>query len=333
MNHYLFVGDVHATPSSLSDCEKLFDLIIQTVKEDKTIKKVVFLGDLHHTHAIVRLEVVDFYLKQFKRLSEIPGVSKFNVILLTGNHDRGNNAGSDASVLSIYEQLTTVITNPVVLGGVGYMPYIHNPDDFVKKTNSLNVDTVICHQSFVGAKFENNFPVADGVDINQIAASKILSGHIHMFQSIGNNVGKKVLYPGTPRHMIKSDVNQEKNIFIIDMDTLDITRKVSTSICSVFHEFEITEQQLFPDLSNVDLSKDRVYLKVTGSKKFVDEKIKEFNGKGFLISTYIEEQEDIQIKESEGLNHSLKKYIIGKEWLVNSDVLWKELCSRIGWLG
>ena len=54
----LIVGDPHVTVEELGDCQGLMALIDQTLEADPTIDHVVFLGDLHHNHRLIDVDVM-----------------------------------------------------------------------------------------------------------------------------------------------------------------------------------------------------------------------------------------------------------------------------------
>ena len=54
----LFIGDLHAntSASNLEDVGEIFKLVDETLEKDQTIQLVCFVGDIFHTHAVVRQE-------------------------------------------------------------------------------------------------------------------------------------------------------------------------------------------------------------------------------------------------------------------------------------
>ena len=175
----LLVGDPHATPDSLEECGKLMEFVLETVKS-KAVDRIVILGDLHHCHALVRVEVTHFWKQWMEKLS-VGGCS--DVVLLVGNHDMPGNASGDPLIHALVSYKGTedgvwVVEEPVVFSEpVLYMPYYFDPEKFVSDANANPVAIILCHQTFCGAKYENNFPAVDGVDPDKINAPLIISGH------------------------------------------------------------------------------------------------------------------------------------------------------------
>ena len=65
----LRVGDPHITVRNLDEALKLLAFIFEMARKYK-VDRIEFLGDLMHTHAVIRVEVLDFWAKAFKQLGE-----------------------------------------------------------------------------------------------------------------------------------------------------------------------------------------------------------------------------------------------------------------------
>jgi len=206
----LYVGDPHVTVSNLEDSQKLFQFVYDTAKKEK-VDRIVLLGDLYHTHAVVRVEVQNFWNRILIELS-----ANFETVVLMGNHDMVNQKlMTSESALEVHKHINntnlTIVTEPVVLGNFGYLPYIHDSKVFVETANELAKKTniLICHFTPDGAKYENGFYAPDGIDQNLLDHKEIISGHIHMEGTYG-----KVWIPGTPKWDSASDANQNKGIWV-----------------------------------------------------------------------------------------------------------------------
>jgi metallophosphoesterase superfamily enzyme len=73
--------------------------VVATLDEHPEVKEVWFLGDLHHTHAWVHVDVQAFWLKWLQRLASE------SWSILVGNHDQ---APSGNHALQWYESLDGV---------------------------------------------------------------------------------------------------------------------------------------------------------------------------------------------------------------------------------
>ena len=204
----LTIGDFHKVPQELQDCNALVDLIAQTAAEQKP-DKIVLTGDLYHYHNIIRAESLYFWKKTFDRLSD------FKIVSLVGNHDKSSESGPpDVHALLAHESEIIVIDIPVDIGGVLFMPYRHDKNQFIEECNKSKSNTLLCHQSFNGAKFDNGIYDPLGIDLDFIHQKYILAGHIHLPQKFD-----KVHYVGSPRWRSLSDANQDRNIWLFEFDS------------------------------------------------------------------------------------------------------------------
>jgi hypothetical protein len=213
---YLLVGDPHVTVEDLEDCEGLVDCILVALKVEKSVSAVVLMGDLHHNHAIVHVDVIAFWRRAILRiLEQVP-----RVIILRGNHDAPT-SGSEAHALMAYTDMrgVTVVDEPMVIDNIAFMPYMAERDRFVVTARTVSLrdidpfktPTLICHQTFDGSRYENGFFAGDGIDPSLIPMAHVISGHIHAPQSFG-----KVWYPGAPRWRTVSDANTERAVYAQD---------------------------------------------------------------------------------------------------------------------
>jgi len=179
----LLVGDVHATPEELEDCQRLIDHVV-AVARLRRVGAVVFMGDLYNTHNVMRVEVLAFWRRAFKTLND----AGLDVYVLVGNHDYAGE-GLQIHALMAHEEQVTVVDRPMVLGhaGVLMLPYFSDRQAFVEACHvEIQLDgrrveggSVLCHQTFEGSKYENGFYAPDGVEPNLLPQKYVISGHIH----------------------------------------------------------------------------------------------------------------------------------------------------------
>lgn len=210
----LRVGDPHVKVSNLLESNSLMEFVLACAAHHK-VDRIELLGDLFHTHAVLRLEVVQFWRFWLERLSNM-----FETVVLVGNHDVSGDHSSSGSALSVFTLINNgklhIIEKPTRLGVYGYIPYIHDADSFVIAANGLiseGATIPVCHQTFDGSRFENGFYAPGGIDPGRINSNLIISGHIHAAQEFG-----KVWYPGTARWDSASDANQVKGIWFCTHD-------------------------------------------------------------------------------------------------------------------
>lgn len=207
----LRVGDPHVRPGSIPEDAKLLEFILSIAKAYK-VDRVELLGDLFHTHSVLRLEVVEFWNQWLETLSD-----SVQTVAIVGNHDQTGDYHSRTHALEVFKRIQNliIIDEPVLIGSIGYMPYVHDNAKFVTAALKLverGAKLLVCHQTFNGAKFESGIYAPDGVDPSLIPVP-IISGHIHAQQRFAN-----VIYPGTAKWSTASDANEFKGIWIYEHD-------------------------------------------------------------------------------------------------------------------
>lgn len=215
----LRVGDPHVKVSNLGESARLMQFVIDKAREHK-VDRIELLGDLFHTHAVIRLEVMMFWKHWLLEIS-----NRFETIVLVGNHDQSGDYGSKEHALSVFKDMNVqnlvIIENPTVINQFAYMPYIHDNAKFTEMATelaNLGGNFLVCHATFDGSKYDNGMYAPGGIDPSQIPFQTILSGHIHALQRYKTISGKEVIYPGTARWDSNSDANQTKGIWIYEHD-------------------------------------------------------------------------------------------------------------------
>lgn len=257
MSKVLVVGDLHAQVSNLEETRILFDFILSQATTNQC-SYVFFLGDIFHTHSVVRQEVA-FLVKNF--LLEL---KKRNIIsiVVVGNHDSASPKATDINAVNLILSDCSIVVD----SHEGYflplnekfecffLPYIHKPKEFeiaAKKikecysSNKLCTKLLFCHQPFAGAVYENGAVCMESdLSADTIDYDAIISGHIHKSQFL-----EKVFYVGTPRPITWGEVNQHKFIYVFDMHDVFKYTPIST-VGIVPHYYSITLQE--EDLKNYE---------------------------------------------------------------------------------
>lgn len=294
MYKYIIVGDPHATSNKLEEINRLFDLVVQTAKENH-IHDVIVLGDLFDTHQIVHLPVMHNYLDIFKKYSHL------HWVLLVGNHDiplHGNRLNHALAPFSQFPYVK-VVDGFDWYDDIDLIPYC-SEEEFFKLVKNKRHDTLICHQTFMGAAYENNYFAKDGFDLSQVPYQKVISGHIHTQQSVG-----KCFYPGAPRWFKSTDANHPKSIWL--WDGKDEYKAISTeNVCQSIVKLTLNEGEPEPDLTNEN---KRYILEVNGSIKFINKITKKYGGMA-QISSNLESTKDYVVKESVGVMQALENFVL-----------------------
>lgn len=264
----LRVGDPHVQISNLKDSEKLIDFIIKTAIDHK-VMNVEFLGDLFHTHAVVRIEVIDFWQKAFKKII----ASNLNCTVLVGNHDQPGSKEKEQemnalNIFNVHDNFT-IVNRPSEILGIAYIPYMSDRQAFIDAAKQLYdkgaTELLVAHQTFTGAQYENGFFSEEGIDPALIPQKQIISGHIHKSQQVG-----KCFYPGTPKWDTMADANEPKGIWIFThTDSGEYTDKefISTSeIVTPIICYDIKEGDDLPEIS----SSSRNYVTLEGKTAWIN---------------------------------------------------------------
>lgn len=247
----LVIGDPHVQISNLKDSEKLIDFIINTAIARK-VMNVEFLGDLFHTHAVIRIEVIDFWQRSFKKMV----ASNLNCTVLVGNHDQpgSKEKEQEMNALNIFDihDNFTIVNKPSEILGTAYIPYMSDRQSFIDAAKKLYdqgaTELLVAHQTFTGAQYENGFFSEEGIDPGLIPQKQIISGHIHKSQQVG-----KCFYPGTPKWDTMADANEPKGIWIFTHeDSGEYVDKefISTAdIVTPIISYDIKEGDVLPEVN------------------------------------------------------------------------------------
>lgn len=270
------VGDPHVTVRNLEDSKKLIDFIIEQAKKYE-VGRVEFMGDLFHTHAIKRLEVEDFWLQSFYSIV----TSGFKVLALVGNHDiPGSREKDEISALSTFAFMKDVqiIGGPgKIIDNIAYIAYRHHEEDFLSACRHHYKrgakKTLVAHQTFTGAAYENGFYAEDGIDPELAPQEHIISGHIHRQQIIG-----KCHYIGTPKWDTVNDANEEKGIWYYehgeDGDVLKSEFISTKDIVTPISKYIVNEGEEVPKLN----PNGRNYLEFVGKTAWISKMKKKYKG-------------------------------------------------------
>jgi DNA repair exonuclease SbcCD nuclease subunit len=296
----LTIGDVHAVPAELEDCQALIGYIEAIVQAEKP-DIVLFQGDIHHYHNIIRAEVLYFWDQVFDRLK--------NVIVEVGNHDLEAESGNPSvHALIAHKDKVHVIDKPWTDSGILYMPYRSDKELFIKecKTAAKETNTIFCHQSFDGAAFDNGFFDPSGIDLDFIRQKHIISGHIHMPQKFS-----KVEYVGAPRWRSISDANTDRNIVLYEFDSLgNIVNRTNFStndVCRQIKHIIDTEEAPF-DVNTFNPKHDwRIDIK--GDEAYIEKRKKEIQRPGIKIRSIKVGHTKIRVRESDGIKVAYHKFV------------------------
>jgi DNA repair exonuclease SbcCD nuclease subunit len=261
----LFIGDLHVQLNNLEDTKDLFKFIAAWAD---LVDRVVFLGDIFHTHSVLRQEVIAAVKEGFYEIYE----KNKNIQVVVGNHDLvgPKSTNMNACSLTLNHDIVQVIDEPQSDSLFLMVPYVPDHEEFVKICNDTThpdkPKVLVCHGTFEGAVYENGFPCPDGVDRSRIPFDEIISGHIHMRAEFNG-----ITYVGTPRAISASEANQPKFLMIYNSQTKQKEWIPVGNLCKRYFRFDVKDEFTELNIPSDLTSKDDVRIYVSGSKSFVDE--------------------------------------------------------------
>ena len=315
LNKFIWLGDPHVKKTNIEESYRLLKWVDEQAYSHRL--PVVMAGDQYNDFGIARVEAVQFWNNM---LSEM----KSPVIALLGNHDA--NPDMSMNFMDIHSKQAMVVSSPINLkteaGQVTLLPFYRSNEDFIeamKLAASVGSNRIICHQEFNGCKYENGFYSPHGVDPANIPTEieLIVSGHIHKEQYLD-----KLWYPGTARHLTKSDAGENKGIFLIDISEKTIG-KIPTpkEVCEPFTVTDIKEGDDSFDFSTIN--PERSYINLTGSSEFIKKALKSIPDGVKVKTVPTNNMVESNIKESEGIPTAFINYVMdyaNKNGLGNKEV-------------
>lgn len=305
----IIVGDVHAVPGEIADCQKLITGLITLRPYADT---VLFLGDQFHNHGIVHLSVVQFWRQSFRALQSVG----FRVIALVGNHDIMTSGemwpnamqcvdGTGVEVVDTLQELR-VNGEPT---NVVLTPYVHDHNEFAKIVNVKIADlwaskprTLICHQTFQGVQYDNGFYASDGVEQSDVEYASIISGHIHSAARFG-----KVYYVGSPRWRSRDDANKPKAVSLFNVRTHHLEVQFDTADwCSPILHFELTPEST---LDATIAPTARVTVTLRGPAAWVRTEAEVYKAKGYAVRRLPDAAAAPRVKESADVSKSFATFL------------------------
>lgn len=297
----LLVGDVHATPEELEDCQRLVDEVVRVAEDKALVRTVVFMGDLYNTHNVVRVEVLAFWRRAFERMAK----AGLDVYALVGNHDYAGEGLAEHALMAHADQIEVVEEPMELFPGVLMLPYVSGQDAFERLCSDNASTTVLCHQTFEGSKYENGFFAPDGMDPNLIPQKFVISGHIHTPQAFD-----KVTYIGAPRWRTLSDADVPRSIVLVEFDeqgNVASRQDYSTgSVCrQICYRLDTPEAPIEGGLAaGVDWRVD-----IKGPADWIERRKKELAGPGVRIRTFSTTKAAPKLRESQGIGTAFASYL------------------------
>lgn len=178
----------------------------------------VNLGDTYDDRSSIDINVSNLSIDVFEDIAK-----EVHTIIINGNHDLSKKTNKGNTSLRTIELIPNidVITDPTMItfkSGTKKLPVIAIPylGDITLESNYLatyssKAKFAFMHTELSKMKMDNGMLITNGINTD-IFKGIILSGHIHKRQE-----SKKNIYVGSPYHLNKSDIGNEKGIYVLDV--------------------------------------------------------------------------------------------------------------------
>lgn len=270
----MIVGDLHSMPSNLEDTGIILDLCKQHAKIHN-VEAIIFLGDIFHTHAVVRQEPAHFVKRKVLAMTDL----KIPIFLMAGNHDgQSPHSVETNSVRLVFggmeDEGIFVVDTPEghLYKNFFMVPFIGDNNQFVASCQKNPDSILVCHQTVAGAYYENKQLAPGGVNQNLLPQKFVIAGHIHMNQQVS-----KVFYPGTPRALTANEYNDSKGLWIFDSENYSWLMVSTDDLVKRFIRYEVEEGKDWGDFNESSWKpKDDVRIWVSGSETFYRQFVEEY---------------------------------------------------------
>ena len=214
--------------------------------------------------------------KAEKILIEISKILPLHIIV--GNHDLYNKGTNDVNSVRLFNHVPNISvytdTSSIEIGGqkLVLMPWVEKRLDMIKEIDSNPGDYLFCHSDLNGCLMHLNSVAhrnADKIDVDNFGKYKhVFSGHIHLRQ---NN--KNFSFIGSPYQMDRNDMDDQKGITILDLNT-DKIDFVPNTYSPVFKKFSVSNEDDIDRLDELKDTKDYVDLSISNNLLISNRKLR-----------------------------------------------------------
>ena len=199
----------------LSNHSQFFkEFYIPYLKKNMEEGDILFiLGDWFDNRQLLDINVLNLSIDLIIELSEI-----IPLYFITGNHDIYKKYDTDINSLRPFKSIpnVTVYEKPLIITNgetkILVLPWVGDEkmeESYVTK-NEHNY--VFAHTNIAGFNYDNGRQIHKGAKFTNIEGIKrLFSGHIHKRQELG-----KFIYIGSPYHTKRSDIGNEKAVYIFN---------------------------------------------------------------------------------------------------------------------
>jgi predicted phosphodiesterase len=296
-----------------------------------TLEKYGITNVIHMGDAFDSRKSIDFVGLDWTRRVVLDPLSKYQVHLVTGNHDvyfkNTNDVNSPELLLKNYKNIN-VYSDPTEIEIDGlkifFIPWINQENqettfNMIKKTKSK---VAMGHLELQGFRVNGNLIMEEhGLDWNIFSKfKKVFSGHYHTRSDNG-----VVFYLGNPYEMYWSDVNDKRGFAIFDTETLEHFHIDNPNRMFYNIYYEDTPHQTF----DIREYKNKIIKLIVRKKsdpnqfeKFVDKLHSANIAELKIVENFqLQESEDFETFETEDTLSILQRYISESECDLNKNTI------------
>lgn len=230
----IMIGDVHygVHASSLEWVENInsyfYQFFIPLLKKEKTDNScLIILGDYFDNRQNLDINVMNSAIDVIKELASL-----MPVYMIIGNHDIYRKSTIETNSLRCIESIPNVYI--IDENGIEEIKMANNEKitmiswvgDYLKETTLINEykkDSrfILMHTEVCGMKYDNGRDITEGAVVKLSKCKcKVYSGHIHKRQD-----SKAVTYIGSPYHLDRKDIGNQKGVYILYTEGDEIMEK------------------------------------------------------------------------------------------------------------
>ena len=254
------------------------DFYIPFLKKNVRENDILFMiGDWFDNRQLLDVLVMNVSIDIVVEMSEL-----LPLYFITGNHDIYKKKDTDVNSLRAFERIPNVhiYKDPVrVTNGkstIFVLPWIGDKEE-EEELGEANktADYIFAHTDIAGFKYDNNMKIVKGAQLMNIKSFKrIISGHIHKRQELEDGRG---IYIGSPYHTKRSDIGNDKGVYIFDPDSNEIEFHRNT-LSSIFQRIRLedlmenTLEETYEILANnyTDIIVPDKYIHLFNLTRFID---------------------------------------------------------------
>jgi len=310
--------------------EQFYNNVFFPTLEQHGIDTIIHMGDAFDSR-----KSIDFVGLDWTRKVVLEPLSKYNVHLITGNHDvyfkNSNKVNSPELLLKDYGNITTYSEpTEVNIGDLNILllPWINseNQDKSFKLIKNTRAKVAMGHLELQGFRVNKNLVMDEhGLEANIFKNfKKVFSGHYHTRSDNGT-----VFYLGNPYEIYWNDVNDPRGFTIFDTETLEHFHIDNPYRMFYNIYYEDTPYQTF-DVREYENKIVRVIVRkksdIKQFERFIDKLYNANIAELKVVENFaIEVSEDFEAFESEDTISVLNRYIEEAEVNLDKSILQKML--------